>query len=104
MIRDHKRAAFYMRISIFGMALASGILQATGDFTLPGLGLIFYYLFSKSWTSIANFEVDPSVQNAKQLKRGVYTPFTIFFLTLVLSIIGLTPEKLYKKYTKENKE
>jgi protoheme IX farnesyltransferase len=98
MIKDHKKAALIMKSAIAAMGSAVAMLTTAGSFSPAGLGLMFYLLYSDSYRSVTRFEADPSVQNAKLLKRKAYMPFTIFFLVIILNIMGLTPEQLLKAY------
>lgn len=97
MINDHKKASTIMKASIGAMASSVCLLTYAGSFSYTGAALMFYYLGNGSYKSVIDFEKDPSVQNAKQLKRKAYMPFTFFFVFIVLNIMGLTPEQIYDR-------
>lgn len=97
MIKDPAKAGKIMRAAILGQALACCLLLPSGDFSYIGSAATYFYLY-KNWQAVQNFEKDQSVPNAKKLKFTAYMPFTIFFITILLNLLGFTPEQLYKRF------
>lgn len=104
MINDHKKASTIMKAAIAAMGTSVAMLTATGSFSYVGAAIVGYYLGSGSYKSVLDFEKDPSTQNAKQLKRKAYMPFTIFFVFIMLNIMGLTPEQLFERFRQSPKK
>jgi protoheme IX farnesyltransferase len=97
MIQDPTKASTIMKAAIGAMWASVAMLTAAGSFSLTGAAAMTYLLYADSYKSVVNFEKDPNVQNAKMLKRKAYLPFTVFFVVVLLNILGLTPEQLYKR-------
>lgn len=93
MIEDAKRASKHVKYAFGGYLISYIGLMYTG-FINPFLALpTMPFLYKYGWKPGVEFGENPSVENAKKMKRGSYIPFTLFFL---LVLLGLA-EKVYKK-------
>jgi len=106
MIEDPVKAGRHVKFAFAGyLASLAGLIYSGGInpyLTIP----TFYWLYKYGWQPGAEFQKNPTLENAKKMKYGSYVPFTIFFSLVVLGLaekVYLEEFHLGRKNKEENK-
>jgi len=102
MLEDPLVAARHAKLAVAGYLASTIGLICTGDISIYSSIPAAYTYWKYGWKPAKEFEMSPTLENAKKMKYTSYLPFTVFTMAVILGIIQrVYLHEYHKKYLPE---